>query len=245
MPQDRETAVVVWGLLALFGGIFLFGYFWYSRTYKSGVLAGGTLVTLASSLRNTESAWIQTSEVSIHGLWNPFAMSDTRVGLFAHGAWKGNIATIQFKLGIGLPETGFWGRLNSIGDAGIYHPPMTSVHLISRQQLAAKAGLDRFSGSQLVGSRIFAPLGMAPKLKRVSEDLFAYGEDAEIARFFNPSVVALVRSFPREVFGPSFEGPVIEGSELRMSWTGHETDPKVIVAAFHLLETISEGGVKY
>jgi hypothetical protein len=143
-------------------------------------------------------------------------------------------------LDVGMPETGFWGRFNSVGDAGIYHPPMTTVRLTSRHHLAAKVGLDRSSNAQLVASRAFGFLGMAPTLKPVSGGLFAYGEDAEIARFFNPSVLALVRSFPRDLFGPSFEGPVIEGSEIRMSWEGHETDPKVIEAAFRLLKTIAE-----
>jgi hypothetical protein len=84
---------------------------------------------------------------------------------------------------------------------------------------------------------------MAPRLKRISEDLFAYGEEAELARFFNSNVLALVRSFPRDLFGPSFQGPVIEGSEITITWEGHETDPKVIEAAFHLLTTISEAAV--
>jgi hypothetical protein len=116
------------------------------------------------------------------------------------------------------------------------------ITLFSEQRLAKRAGLKRFTEADLLANKAFAALGMSPQLKLVSEGLFAYGEDAEIARLFNPSVLALVHSFPRDLFGPSFEGPVIEGREVRMSWEGHETDPKVIEAAFRLLKTISDAG---
>jgi hypothetical protein len=239
MWLNKETAIIAIGILGLLGGVLAFGNVWYSRTYKPGAIAGRTLMTVASSLRNTKSDWTQTSDVSVRECWNPFAVSDTRVGLFVQGTWKGASVRIQFKLDMGAPDSSYWGN----GEAGLYHPPVTSIRLTSNQFLAGNAGLVRSSSSILFANKVVAPLGMAPRLKRISEDLFAYGEEAELARFFNSNVLALVRSFPRDLFGPSFQGPVIEGSEITMSWEGHETDPKVIEAAFHLLTTISEAAV--
>lgn len=233
--QHREKALLVILLLVLFGIVCVFGILWHSRTYKPGMAAGRALTDLTSSLRRSGIGWIQTSDVSIRGIWAALApiYTNDKVEIAVHGNWANAPVSIQFKLNVGMPETGFWGRLNSIGDStGAYQPPLTSLRLLSTHPLAKRAGLERASKPQSVSG--------GPE--HYSQQYAAYGEEAEITRFFNPSVVALLRSFPRDLFGPSFQGPLIEGNEIRLSWEGHEADPKVIEAAFILLKAISESG---
>jgi hypothetical protein len=241
MPPKEDIAVCVFGLLVVFGIACFLAYGWYLHVYKPGLAAGRVLSDLTSALREAGSAWVQTSEVSLQRHWNPLDATGDRGAPFVQGTWQGNLAVIRFQIELGRPETPFRGGAEP--GRREYRPPTTAIVLISKQRLAKRAGLKRSTKADLFANKAFVALGMSPQLRPVSEGLFAYGEeDTEIARFFNPSVLALVRSFPRDLFGPSFEGPVIEGSEIRMSWEGHETDPKVIEAAFRLLKTISDAG---
>ena len=244
MEQHRETVLLIVLLLMFLGVIGAFGYLWYSRTYQPGTAAGRMLTNLVSSLRRTSPTWTETSDVSIRGLAIPLVpvYTNDKVDVSTQGRWNDAPITIQFKLAVGTPETGFWGRLNSIGDPGVYYPPMTSVRLTSKQHLAKRAGLIKTSKIENDVNSVFAGLGLAGKYRQVSGDLFAYGEEVKNANLFNSDVLALVHAFPRNLFVHPFDGPVIEGAEISMSWEGHETDPKVLEAAFHLLETISESG---
>jgi hypothetical protein len=234
MFPGKEGSGWVFGLLALLA-VGIFGYFWYSDVYRPAIAAVRMLTDLAASLRKAGSAWAQTSEVSMRGLYSPLSLFTGNVVILIHGTWEGDQSTIQFKLAFGNPDS-------SSSDEGIYHPPMTSLCLISRRVLAGKAGIDRYSKSQIACNSVFTSLGMSPRLRRVSDELFAYGEDGEIARLFAPPVLALVRTFPRELFGPPLEGVAIDGSDVRIMWEQHEADPKVIEAAFRLLKTISDAG---
>jgi hypothetical protein len=245
MPQDRETAWLVFLVIALVGVLGLFPYRWYRHTYRPGLIASEMLNALSTSLQRATSQWHPNATVSVRGLWAPLVpiyMND-KVEIVVHGNWANAPVSIQFKLDVGMPETGFWGRLNSVGDPGVYYPPVTSVRLTSKRHLAKRTGLIKTSKSENDVNNVLAGLGLAGKYRQVSDDMFAYGEEVKTADFFNSDVLALVSAFPRNLFVHPFDGPVIEDSEITITWEGHETDPKVIEAAFHLLTTISEAAV--
>ena len=242
MEHNRETALLVGLLLVLLGTIGAFGYLWYSRTYKPGLLACRRLTTLASSLHSTSPAWIQTSDVSTRGMLIPLLpiYSNEKANISVEGRWSNDPVTVQFKLAVGPPQTSFWGDADPLG---AYYPPVTSVRLTSKHHLAKRTGLIKTSKIENDVNNVLAGLGLAGKYRQVSDDMFAYGEEVKTADFFNSDVLALVSAFPRNLFVHPFDGPVIEDSEITITWEGHETDPKVIEAAFHLLTTISEAAV--
>lgn len=236
MLQNGESARFLLALLGVLAVIFVFVYFWHSRVYKPGIAAGTTLTDLAFALRKMNSAWTQTSEVSVRGLYKPQSLFTGNVMILVQSNWKGDPSTVQFKLAFGNPDS-------STSDEGIYHPPTTLLRLTSRHSFPELAILNKYSKSQIAANSVGTTLGFRSRLKQVHEDLFVYGDSAEdVARLFDPMLLDKILRFPREAFGPAFEGLVISGSEVRLSWEGHETDPKIIQATFQILKTISEAG---
>jgi hypothetical protein len=230
MPPSESIGKLAIVLVLLLATLSAFPYLWYRRTYKPGLLAVQALEQLSTSLGAKASAWRPGGKASIQGLWTamvPFYTNEV-IKLLVEGRWEGAPATIQFKFPAGDID-------------GAYLPLRTILRITTKRPLAKWAGINRYQGSDVGLNKAFAFLGVVPKLNPVSKDLFTWGEDGDIPPFFTPSVLERIRSLPNELFGVfGTEGLVIQGSEVRITFAGQVTDPKLVEAGFRVLETIGK-----
>jgi len=208
----------------------IFPIFWYRRTYRPAQAAVRALDKLSESLESVTKQWKPEGKTTLRHVWAPILFStNDAVEIVAHGYWEGTPATVQFKFGDG-------------GDVvTVCTPDRTIVRVLTNRHLAPWAGINRYEGSDATINRTFATLGVVPKMHKIGEDLYAWGEDSEIARFFGPAVLDLFHTYAREKLGAfGTEGLVVQGSEVRITWTGHVDDPKLIADLFRVLKGIAD-----
>jgi hypothetical protein len=204
--------LVLWTVLGLL-------WLWYNLQARPILRAERILATLASSFRLAPTTPGKSGTRSIREV-----LHRARTKRFIEGSWEGSFVAVGLD-----PPTGNQ-EFSSRSSKGY-----TLVFLTASRPLAKMAQLEIWKRTPVIANRVLAFLGQSPVLKRVSEDFGAYGEDGEIARLFTPSVLALVRAFPRKM-----DGPTVEGNEIRMEWEDLEKDPAVIESAFRLLKTVAE-----
>jgi hypothetical protein len=211
---------------AFVGGM---GYFWYRRNYRPGKEAASALDSLSSALARRTSDWHPAGRVDLRV---PLSQD---VRIVARGQWRGRPGSMQLHLAVGVPPGSFWDD----GETGV---AATELRLTVKTAVpGGLAGLERYDDATVAVNHVFAFLGATPKLKPLPDDFYVYGDDETITRLFPSAVRECAGAFPRKIFGLGYGGIVVQGSEVRLRWEGHESDPAVVAAGFALLDSVVNG----